>query len=190
MIDSLSPAFATSFILGGELILDMALLRSLNAYVDDPLARAVVEKINQDESRHLAMDVHMTEHFARTTAEAWARTATNPWLGVDFWGVVAFGPAFFTDVFFRPMQVLDPSQEQMHEVMRRLRRFYDRAIVDGNPAVQQFRAIAGFFESSLGSLVGGALEAAIRAATDVDLAFVRARTRADASVEDAAAAVA
>lgn len=175
MIDSLSPAFAMSFILTGELILDMALLRGLNAYVDDPLARAVVERINQDESRHLAMDMHMTEDFARASLAPWARAAaTNPWLGADFWGVLLWGPGFFADVFFRPMAILDPSQEQMREVTRRLRRFYDRRTVDGNPAVEQFRAVAAFFETRLGSLVGAGLEAAFRHAAGVDFGFVRA----------------
>jgi len=132
----------------------------------------VVERINQDESRHLAMDMYLTEHFTRTAARSVAET-TNPWTNADFWGVAAWGPAFFTDVFFRPMQALDPTQEQMREVMGRLRRFYDRPAVDGNPAVEQFRAIVAFFESALGSLVGRTLEDGIRWASGVDLAFVR-----------------
>ena len=61
-IKRLNPALANSFIMGGELILDIALLRGINEYVDDPLSRAVVEKINQDESRHLAMDFYMAEY--------------------------------------------------------------------------------------------------------------------------------
>ena len=173
MIDSLSPAFATSFILGGELILDMALLRGLNAYVDDPLSRAVVERINQDESRHLAVDMYLSELFAADDGAA----AIDPWMHADFWGVVAWGPAFFGDVIFRPMQILDPSHEQMHEVVRRVRRFYDRATLDGNPAVTQFRAIAGFFESGLGAALGNAVERVVRHTTGVDLGFVRAAGR-------------
>ena len=173
MIDGMSPAFATSFILGGELILDIALLRSLNAWVDDPLSRAVVERINQDESRHIAMDMHMTEHFARAAAME-ALPAASPWSDRDFWGVLAWGPGFFTDVFFRPMQVLDPSQAYMREVMHRFRRFYDRAAVDGNPAVEQFRSIAGLLETPAGAVVGQALETAIHWLSGIDIAFVRA----------------
>ena len=172
MIDSMSPAFATSFILGGELILDIALLRSLNAWVDDPLARAVVERINQDESRHLAMDMHMTEVFARATADDGA--APDPWPGGDYWGVLTWGPGFFSEVFFRPMQILDPDQEKMRDVIRRLRRFYDRDVVTGNPAVEQFRSIVAFAESPIGSWVGAGLEALFRHLMGVDFAFVRA----------------
>src|SRR6185369_14771376 len=105
-IDSLHPAFATSFILTGELILDMALLRALNVYIDDPLSRAVVEKINQDESRHLAIDMHMTEYFA----SAGRAGNVNPWLDRNWWAVLTWAPGFFAEVFFRPMQRFDPSQ--------------------------------------------------------------------------------
>jgi hypothetical protein len=170
-IDRLDPAFATSFILGGELILDVALLRGLNAYLDDPLSRAVVEKINQDESRHLAMDMHMTEHFARHPG---TRGARSPWLSRDWWGVVTWAPAFFGEVFFRPMQILDPSQEQMREAIRRLRRFYDRTSTDGNPAVEQFRGVVALLESALGSLVGRGIEVFSRQVFGVDFAFVHA----------------
>lgn len=170
VIESVHPAYATSFILTGELILDTALLRSLNAYVDDPLSRAVVEKINQDESRHLAMDMHMTEHFARHALG----TAANPWLDPNWWSVVTWGPGFFNEVFFRPMQRLDPSQASMRDVMRRLRRFYDHASVAANPAVQEFLAWAGFLESWAGSLVGAVVEEASRRFFGVDFAFVRA----------------
>jgi rubrerythrin len=172
MIDSMSPAFATSFILGGELILDIALLRSLNAWIDDPLARAVVERINQDESRHLAMDMHMTEVFARR--HDGAGDGADARLGADFWGVLTWAPGFFAEVFFRPMQILDPGQEQMRDVIRRFRRFYDRDAVTGNPAVDQFRSIVAFAESPIGAWVGVALEEAFRRFMGVDFAFVHA----------------
>lgn len=170
-IDNLHPAFATSFILGGELILDIALLRGLNAYADDPLSRAVVEKINQDESRHLAMDMHLTEHFARVGGRY---PDGNPWLAREWWGVLAWGPPFFGEVFFRPMALFDPAQGEMREVMRRLRRFYDRDTVSGNPAVEQFRSVVGFLETSVGTLVGGALEQVVRSLSGIDFGFVRA----------------
>jgi len=171
-IESLHPAFATSFILGGELILDLALLRGLNAYVDDPLSRAVVERINQDESRHLAMDMHLTELLARS--DGGAAGGANPWLGRDWWGVLVWGSPFFSEVFFRPMQVFDPSQDQMREVIRRFRRFYDRAALAGNPAVAQFRSVVAFLETTAGALLGDALERAIRFTSGIDLGFVRA----------------
>jgi hypothetical protein len=171
-IDGLNPAFATSFILGGELILDMALLRGLNRYVDDPLSRAVVEKINQDESRHLAVDLYMTEYFARIGRGAGA--GDNPWVDRNFWGVLTWGPGFFAEVFFRPMQILDPAQEQMRAVMARLRRFYDRPAVADNPAVAEFKGVVAFFQSTVGATIGDAVEEGIRRLFGIDCAFVRA----------------
>ena len=116
----------------------------------------------------------MTEAFARQVGGTGARGGSNPWLGRDFWGVLAWGPPFFGEVFFRPMQVFDPSQERMREVIRRFRRFYDRAAVAGNPAVEQFRSVVGFFEGAAGALLGTALERVIRVTSGVDLGFVRA----------------
>lgn len=174
MIESVSPAFATSFVLGGELMLDVALLRGLNGWVADPLSRAVVEKINQDESRHIAIDMHMTEHFAHARTEM----AAGGWPGSDFWGALAWGPLFFGDVFFRPMQLVDPSGRQLRETMRRLRRFYDRADVDGNPAVEQFRSAVAFLETPIGAIAGGALEGVFRILFGVDLGFARAASTA------------
>jgi hypothetical protein len=175
-IDSLNPAFAVALVLGGELILDMALLRGLNQYVGDPLSRAVVERVNQDESRHLAMDLYMTEYFARhrdTDAGS-----DNPWWGRDAWGVLTWAPGFFAEVFFRPMQILDPTQDEMRAVVRRLRRLYDRPVVAANPAVQEFQRIVGMLESGVGATLGGLFEQSVRTLFGIDLGFVRAAARA------------
>lgn len=171
LVESLHPAFANSLILGGELILDMALLRSLNGYVDDPLSRAVVERINQDESRHLAVDMYLSEVLAGA-GHGIIGGASNPWLEPDWWGVLTWAPGFFGEVFFRPMQVLDPSQLQMQEVMRRFRRFYDRHSLDGNPAVEQWRGFVDFFESTIGATIGTAVVDGIRRLWAIDLSFV------------------
>jgi hypothetical protein len=174
LIDSVGPAYATNFILGGELILDIALLRGLNAYVDDPVSRAVVEKINQDESRHIAMDMHMTEYFA----VAGRGGDATPWLDLNWWGVLTWGPGFFAEVFFRPMQRLDPSQAQMRDVMRRIRRFYDRASVAANPAVREFQGLVAFFETWAGTFLGGAITVLARRVFGIDFDFVRAGSTA------------
>ena len=174
LIDSVGPAYANNLILGGELILDVALLRGLNAYVDDPLSRAVVEKINLDESRHLAIDMHMTEYFAAGGRGGDA----NPWLDRNWWGVLTWAPGFFAEVFFRPMQRFDPSSAQMRDVMRRIRRFYDRDSVAANPAVREFHGMVAVLESWAGSLVGGAVIELSRRLFGIDFDFVRAASTA------------
>lgn len=186
-IESLHPAFATSFILGGELILDVALLRALNAWVDDPLSRAVVERINQDESRHIAMDRYMTEYFARHAVADAPAAARSIWLSHDFWGLLVWGPPFFNEVFFRPMQVLDPAQELMRRAMRRLMTLYRRPEVATNPAVREFIDFVDSLETTIGALIGNAVEAAVRRAFGVDFAFVHAG--ASARLGGAAAAL-
>lgn len=174
-VKTMNPAFATSFILGGELILDIALLRGLNEYVDDPLSREVVERINQDESRHIAMDFFMTEYFSRNKAKrAEGQEKKNAMLRPEFWGVLSWGPPFFNDVFFRPMQAVDPTNHQMKEVMKRLRRFNDREEVQNNPTVKNFRDTVAFFESPVGSFIGGILEKTLLLTTGIDFSFVRA----------------
>ena len=47
----------------GELILDVALLRSLDDYVADDMSHRAMHLINRDESRHIAIDFHMTEVY-------------------------------------------------------------------------------------------------------------------------------
>ena len=60
----LSAEVANLYVTTGELILDVALLRSLNDYVDDPMSHQAMELINRDESRHIAIDFHMVEYYS------------------------------------------------------------------------------------------------------------------------------
>lgn len=170
-VDTLDPTFANAYILGGELILDIALLRSLNDYVDDELANEVVDKINQDESRHIAMDFFMTEYAPRHKMKR-AQKSGDWWK--DLAGVLAYGPPFFNEVFFRPMAMMDPTGERMKEVIKRQRRFYNRPEVRDNPMVRYFNNVAEFLEGSIGSKVGIVLEKGIRAISGIDFGWVHA----------------
>src|SRR5262245_61561265 len=58
-----SPEIANAYITSGELILDIALLRSLDDYVADAMSHQAMHLINRDESRHIAIDFYMTEHY-------------------------------------------------------------------------------------------------------------------------------
>lgn len=171
-VDTLNPAFANQFILGGELILDIALLRSLNEYVDDPMSRAVVEKVNQDESRHITMDFFMTEYCATHDLKATKGDGRKGIFNPDFRGVMTWGPPFFNEVFFRPMQFMDPEQKQMADVSRRLRRFYMRPEVQDNPVVKDTNAMFERMESPVGRRVLGVARKAIKATTGIDFGFM------------------
>ena len=63
LVRNTSPEIANAYITSGELILDVALLRSLDDYVADEMSHQAMHLINRDESRHIAIDFHMTEHY-------------------------------------------------------------------------------------------------------------------------------
>jgi len=173
-VHTLNPAIANMFILTGELILDIALLRGLNGYVDDPQSRAVVERINSDESRHLAMDFFMAEYCSENNMSIKTGKTKRGIFNPDLRGIAKWGPEFFLEVFFRPMEVLDPDNEQMQSVARRLRRFNLRDEVQKNPTIRPFNNMASFFETKVGSGVGWGMRKAAKTFTGVDFEWVLA----------------
>src|SRR6187551_2616713 len=63
LVRETSPEIANAYITSGELMLDVALLRSLDDYVNDEMSHRAMHLINRDESRHIAVDFHMTEYY-------------------------------------------------------------------------------------------------------------------------------
>lgn len=125
-IRHLSAEVANIYITTGELILDVALLRSLNDYVDDGMSHQAMHLINQDESRHIAIDFHMIEYYSsdayqRELAAQPARSLTRR---VRAWWALAnmfrYAAPFFREVFFRPMDLLDPAGRRMREAFKRI----------------------------------------------------------------------
>jgi len=122
----LSDDVANAYITGGELILDVALLRSINDYVQDPMSQQAMDLINRDESRHIAVDYHMSEYYASPAYTA--RLETAPALPVReraqaawaFVNVLYFSAPFFRDVFFGPMDRIDPGGRRMREAFKRM----------------------------------------------------------------------
>ena len=122
----INPEFANLYITTGELILDVALLRSLDDFVDDEMSHAAMAKINQDESRHIAIDFHMVEYY---TSEEWADRLADesPYTLRDtvraYWAyanVFRYARPFFQEVFFAPMERCDPSGKRMREAFKRI----------------------------------------------------------------------
>ena len=73
-----SPEIANAYITSGELILDVALLRSLDGYVADEMSHRAMHLINRDESRHIAVDFHMTELYCSDAYLATIRARPRP----------------------------------------------------------------------------------------------------------------
>ncbi|MBX3130631.1 MAG: hypothetical protein KF718_28185 [Polyangiaceae bacterium] len=122
----LSPEIANTYITSGELILDVALLRSINDYVGDEMSERAMELINRDESRHIAVDFHMVEVYSspeyqelkrRRPAQPLRVRARAAWA---FLNVLYYGAPFFKGVFFEPMRTVDPSGRRIREAFKRI----------------------------------------------------------------------
>lgn len=113
---------ANTFILGGELMLDIALLRSLNDYVADDMMRRAMHLINRDESRHVAIDFHMVEHYASPEYRRQRKMSVRDHAkAASVLMRMAFhSRPFFRAVFFEPMARLDPTHARIREAMKRL----------------------------------------------------------------------
>lgn len=172
LIKTVNPAFANSMMMQGELVLDIALLRGINEAIDDPMSKAVVEKINQDESRHLAMDFFMTEYCSNHQLRTVEKAKLN--LSHPALKLLLASPGFANEVFLRPMKRVDPSNKQMEMVVKRVRRVYAKPEVQDNPAVRQMNSVFDFLEGPIGSRVGPIAEKLLSRATNLDFSFVYA----------------
>jgi hypothetical protein len=118
---------ANAYITAGELILDIALLRSIADYTDDPTVDHVMSLINRDEARHVAIDYFMTEHYCSPEYQAAAERAVRE-KGVreramgawTFANILRYGQPFFRAVFFEPMSRIDPEGTRLREAFKRM----------------------------------------------------------------------
>jgi hypothetical protein len=117
-----SPEIACAYITAGELILDVALLRSLNDYVADEMSARAMELVNRDESRHIAVDFYMTELYASDEHQAMlaARGVPPPRQLASLARMVWHAKPFFQQVFLAPMQRTDPSGRRLREAIKRV----------------------------------------------------------------------
>lgn len=122
----LSAEIANVYITGGELVLDVALLRSIDDYVHDTMSAQAMELVNRDESRHIAVDYYMTEYYASPKYQAWLASQPKASLAHQlratwaFAGLLLTARPFFEDVFFEPMRRVDPSGVRLREAMKRV----------------------------------------------------------------------
>jgi hypothetical protein len=125
-VKELPPDIANVYITTGELLLDIALLRSLDDFVDDAMSKQAMKLINRDESRHIAIDHHMVEHYASPTYTRWLETRPKKRkrdrarAAASLAGLMWHARPFFRDVFFAPMDLLDPTGARMREAFKRI----------------------------------------------------------------------
>jgi len=126
-IRHLADDVANAYITLGELVLDIALLRSIDDFVDDPLSARAMQLINRDESRHIAIDYYMVGFYASEAYREKKRLeAPHKTLAMQAAGARAFasmlywGRPFFRDVFFAPMTRVDPTGVRLREAFKRM----------------------------------------------------------------------
>ncbi len=158
----LSDDVANTYITAGELILDIALLRSIDDYVHDEMSRQAMTLVNRDESRHIAVDYHMVEFYA---SEAYAelerskpraplrRRLAAAW---TFVGVLYWAAPFFRAVFFQPMERVDPGSRRMREAFKRMQLLGAKDGVNDRPFGRFLKALQDLYNHPIaGRFVGG-----------------------------------
>lgn len=126
VVDLMSPDIANGYVTAGELLLDVALLRSLDDYVGDEMSHQAMHLINRDESRHIAIDFHMTEVYASDEYLAEKRARPAPPLADRVRGAAAlarvmwFAQPMLREVFLTPMEKTDPQGRRMREAFKRM----------------------------------------------------------------------
>jgi len=123
-ISLLSDEVANAYVTAGELMLDIALLRSVSDFVDDPMCAQAMQLINRDESRHIAIDYHMVEYYG--SAEYAARRKApqplhrEPIVWVAMIRLLYYARPFLRHLFLEPMKRVDPSGRRLKEAFRRM----------------------------------------------------------------------
>lgn len=164
----LPPDIASAYIVSGELLLDVALLRSLDDFVNDEMSKRAMKLINRDESRHIAVDFHMVEFYASPAYLAWLDAQPRPELAerlvgwVSLLEVLFYASPFFRDVFFRPMDLTDPSGVRLRQAFKRIQLLSTKPGVKDRPFTKFIAALQDAFNDPiLGPLFGPLLQRAI-----------------------------
>ncbi|MBK8254727.1 MAG: hypothetical protein IPK82_18960 [Polyangiaceae bacterium] len=161
-VQYLSDDVANAYIVAGELILDIALLRSIDDFVDDDMSHAAMALINRDESRHIAIDYHMSEYYS--SAAFAEKRATQPSMptadklrgAVTFSKMLYYGQPFIADVFLTPMFHLDPRGKRLKDAFKRMQILGRKEETARRPFTKFLRALDAIFNHPVaGPLFGG-----------------------------------
>jgi hypothetical protein len=158
----LSDDVANAYITVGELILDIALLRSINDYVHDGMSDQAMRLVNRDESRHIAIDYHMVQYYASPGYTRKLESRPKLPVAAQVRGARAmalmlyYGQPFFREVFFGPMERVDPSGRRILEAFRRVQMISAKPGVTDRPFGAFMLALQNIYRNPLGkALVGG-----------------------------------
>jgi len=136
---ALSPEVANIYVTAGELILDVALLRSLDDVCDDDTCRDAMLRINRDEARHVAIDFYMLDRFALDPSSR--PKAQDRLRGVyHLVRMMAAARPFIRDVVLEPLDRCDPSGRRLREALKRMQLAMRRSGVAQRPFPRFLRA--------------------------------------------------
>jgi len=164
LVEKSSPEIANAYITSGEVILDVALLRSLDDYVADEMSHAAMHLVNRDESRHIAIDFHMTEKYASPEylEELRRRPRPSPREFATFIAALAkmmwFAKPFLQEVFLAPMDRTDPSGRRIKEAFKRIQLLMRKPTVSRTPFGRFMTALQNLYNRPVvGKLFGPVL---------------------------------
>ncbi len=161
-IQYLPAEIANIYITGGELLLDVALLRSIDDYVDDEMSRQAMHRINRDESRHIAVDYHMVEYYASPAyqAELRAQRPSARAIARGMWSllhILYYAKPFFTGVFFDPMARVDPGGSRLREAFKRLQLLGQKPDVARRPFTRFIQSVQAAYNTRAGKIAFGSV---------------------------------
>lgn len=162
-IEYLSPEIANAYITVGEILLDVALLRSLDDYVDDEMSHSAMRLVNRDESRHIAVDFHMVEHYSsdayveslKDRPRRPMRQQLRAWW--HFGNVLYNARPFFQDVFFGPMRITDPRGRRLLEAFKRVQLVSRKPEVQRRPFIRFMTTLQDLYNHPVAGLLFGRL---------------------------------
>lgn len=176
-VKHVAPDVANAYITTGELLLDIALLRSLNDYVDDDMSHQAMRLINRDESRHIAIDFHMAEYYSSREYAEWLAAQprksaiAEARASAALVGFMSHAQPFFRDVFFRPMDLVDPSGRRLLEAFKRIQLLGKK---EGSGPERPFAAFLRTLQDVFNHPIGGRIfGAAISRIMGVDPRVIR-----------------
>jgi len=157
----LTPGVANAYITAGEIILDIALLRSLNDFVDDEMSQEAMHLINRDESRHIAVDYHMADYYSSPEYVAQLNEEARKPLEEQlrawwcFANVLYHAAPFFKEVFFKPMELTDPTGKRMLEAFKRIQLVANKSRVKQRPFIRFMLTLQSLFNHPIIGLIFG-----------------------------------
>ena len=141
------PDSASVGVTVGEICFDVAYLKPLEEYLNDPTAREVLRRIHRDESLHLALDYWLLEHFSEHSPSfSWLQHAEIAWRYARAFQV---GFPFMRNVFFGTNARLDHSGVRLREAAKRIQLALDRPAIASRPTGKFFHTVQAVFDHSL-----------------------------------------